>query len=119
MNSKGKIYMKKFIYCLILSLFIGTYCIATEVQYGGSQPVSESSYYANSERDEGTSFTAKTMFVQGNILLRKGKYREAIDSYYGAKELFESIGDTENAQKSERAYDEAIEMRCEFGDYCM
>lgn len=111
--------MKKFIYCLILSLFIGTYCIATEVQYGVFQPASENSYYANSERDEGTSFSAKSNFAQGNILLKKGKYSEAIDCYNNAKELFQSIGDTQNVQKTEQALEHAYEMQCEFGDYCM
>lgn len=77
------------------------------------------SYYESSKNNEGTAFSAKSKFSQGNIYLKQGKYREAIDSYYEAKELFESIGDTENAQKAEQAYDEAIEMRCEFGDYCM
>ncbi len=92
------------------------------------QPVQQNSYYdsqntnnyyESSKNNEGTAFSAKSKFSQGNIYLKQGKYREAIDSYYEAKELFESIGDTENAQKAEQAYDEAIEMRCEFGDYCM
>lgn len=73
----------------------------------------------SSKNHEGNAFSAKSKFSQGNIYLKQGKYREAIDSYYEAKELFESIGDTENAQKAGQAYDEAIEMRCEFGDYCM
>ena len=77
------------------------------------------SNYDTSARDEGTAFTAKSKFSQGNIYLRQEKYREAIDSYYEAKELFESIGDIDNAQKAGQAYDEAIEMRCEFGDYCL
>lgn len=77
------------------------------------------SNYDTSARDEGTAFTAKSKFSQGNIYLRQEKYREAIDSYYEAMKLFESIGDIENAQKAGQAYDEAIEMRCEFGDYCM
>ena len=77
------------------------------------------SNYDTSAKDEGTAFTAKSKFSQGNIYLRQEKYREAIDSYYEAKELFESIGDIDNAQKAGQAYDEAIEMRCEFGDYCL
>lgn len=77
------------------------------------------SYYESSKNNEDTAFSAKSKFSQGNIFLKQGKYREAIDNYYEAKELFESIGDTENAQKADQAYDEAIEMRCEFGDYCM
>lgn len=77
------------------------------------------SNYDTSAKDEGTAFTAKSKFVEGNIYLRQEKYREAIDSYYEAMKLFESIGDTENAQKAGQAYDEAIEMRCEFGDYCL
>ena len=77
------------------------------------------SNYDTSAKDEGTSLTAKFIFSQGNIYLRQEKYREAIDSYYEAKELFESIGDIDNAQKAGQAYDEAIEMRCEFGDYCL
>lgn len=76
------------------------------------------SNYDTSARDEGTAFTAKSKFAEGNIYLRQEKYREAIDSYYEAMKLFESIGDTENAQKAGQAYDEALEMRCEFGDYC-
>ena len=77
------------------------------------------SNYDTSARDEGTAFTAKSKFADGNIYLRQEKYREAIDSYYEAMKLFESIGDIENAQKAGQAYDEAIEMRCEFGDYCL
>lgn len=100
----------------------------TEESQATQQPVQQNSYYAtqntnsyyeSSKNEEGTAFSAKSKFSQGNIYLKQGKYREAIDSYYEAKELFESIGDTENAQKAEQAYDEAIEMRCEFGDYCM
>lgn len=99
-----------------------------EVPQATQQPVPQNSYYApqntnsyygTSANDEGTAFTAKSKFSQGNIYLRQEKYREAIDSYYEAMKLFESIGDTENAQKAGQAYDEAIEMRCEFGDYCM
>lgn len=100
----------------------------TEVPQITQQPVPQNSYYAPqnadsyygiSANDEETAFTAKSKFSQGNIYLRQEKYREAIDSYYEAMKLFESIGDTENAQKAGQAYDEAIEMRCEFGDYCM
>lgn len=82
-------------------------------------PENTNSNYDTSARDEGTAFTAKSKFAEGNIYLRQEKYREAIDSYYEAMKLFEAIGDTENAQKAGQAYDEAIEMRCEFGDYCM
>lgn len=100
----------------------------TEIPQTTQQPVPQNSYYAPqnadsyygiSANDEGTAFTAKSKFSQGNIYLRQEKYREAIDSYYEAMKLFESIGDTENAQKAGQAYDEAIEMRCEFGDYCL
>lgn len=77
------------------------------------------SNYDTSAKDEGTAFTAKSKFAEGNIYLRQEKYREAIDSYYEAMKLFEAMGDTENAQKAGQAYDEAIEMRCEFGDYCL
>lgn len=100
----------------------------TEVPQITQQPAPQNSYYAPQNADsnygtsanyEGTAFTAKSKFSQGNIYLRQEKYREAIDSYYEAMKLFESIGDTENAQKAGQAYDEAIEMRCEFGDYCL
>lgn len=100
----------------------------TEIPQTTQQPVPQNSYYApqntnsyygTSANDEGTAFTAKSKFSQGNIYLRQEKYREAIDSYYEAMKLFEAIGDTENAQKAGQAYDEAIEMRCEFGDYCL
>lgn len=91
----------------------------TNTQNSYYAPENTNSNYDTSARDEGTAFTAKSKFSQGNIYLRQEKYREAIDSYYEAKELFESVGDTENAQKAGQAYDEAIEMRCEFGDYCM
>ena len=100
----------------------------TEVPQTTQQPAPQNSYYApqnadsnygTSANDEGTAFTAKSKFSQGNIYLRQEKYREAIDSYYEAMKLFESIGDTENAKKAGQAYDEAIEMRCEFGDYCL
>lgn len=76
------------------------------------------SYYNPPTRDEGTAFTAKSKVAEGNLYLRQEKYREAIDSYYEAKELFESIGDNENAQKAEIGIQQATEMRCEFGDYC-
>lgn len=87
--------------------------------YTPTSPNNTATYYNMQSRDDGTAFTAKTKFAEGNIYLRQGKYREAIDNYYEAKELFESIGDTENAQKAMQAYDTALEMRCEFGDYCM
>lgn len=74
--------------------------------------------YNTMSKNESTSFTAKSKFADGNIFLRQEKYREAIDSYHEAKVLFESIGDIENAQKAEQAYESALEMRCEFGDYC-
>lgn len=65
-----------------------------------------------------TAFTAKNYYSMGNVYLKQEKYREAVDSYYNAKKLFESIGDKENAKKAEEAYEMAGEMRCEFGDYC-
>lgn len=74
--------------------------------------------YNTMSKNESTSFTAKSKFADGNLFLRQEKYSEAIASYYEAKELFESIGDTENAQKAQQAYESALEMRCEFGDYC-
>lgn len=86
--------------------------------YTPTSPKNTANYYNMQSRDEGTAFTAKTKFAEGNIYLRQGKYREAIDNYYEAKELFESIGNTENAQKAMQAYNTALEMRCEFGDYC-
>ncbi len=101
---------------------------APEIRQNPQPTNTQNSYYApeninnsydTSARNEGTAFTAKSKFAEGNIYLRQEKYREAIDSYYEAMKLFESIGDIENAQKAGQAYDEAIEMRCEFGDYCL
>ena len=87
--------------------------------YSNSEtPKTNSSFVPSSTEDEGTAFTAKSNYAMGNIYLKQGKYREAIDSYYNAKMLFEAIGDTENAQKSEQVIEYAQEMRCEFGDYC-
>lgn len=87
--------------------------------YSNSEtPKTNSSFVPSSAEDEGTAFTAKSNYAMGNIYLKQGKYREAIDSYYNAKMLFEAIGDTENAQKSEQVIEYAQEMRCEFGDYC-
>lgn len=70
-----------------------------------------SNTYNMISKNESTSFTAKSKFADGNLFLRQEKYREAI-------ELFEAIGDIENAQKAQQAYESALEMRCEFGDYC-
>ena len=72
----------------------------------------------NQTQGQDTSFSAKTSFANGNLYLKQGKYREAIDSYAEAKKLFASVGDSANAQKAEQAMQQAIEMRCEFGDYC-
>lgn len=91
----------------------------TNTQNSYYAPENINNSYDTSARNEGTAFTAKSKFAEGNIYLRQEKYREAIDSYYEAMKFFEAIGDTENAQKAGQAYDEAIEMRCEFGDYCM
>lgn len=86
--------------------------------YSNSESQNSSNNAASSSEDEGTAFTAKSNYAMGNIYLKQGKYREAIDSYYNAKMLFEAIGDTENAQKSEQIIEYAQEMRCEFGNYC-
>ena len=101
------------------------------VLHGKCEKYQSNAYYADyftsktnvsnskSKNQEDININAYSKYAKGNQYLKQGKYREAIDSYYEAKELFESIGDTENAQKAEQAYEEAIEMRCEFGDYCM
>lgn len=74
--------------------------------------------YSTNYEEQSTLFNAKSFFARGNVYIKQEKYREAIDSYYEAKKLFELANDKENAKKAEEAMNHAIEMRCEFGDYC-
>lgn len=74
--------------------------------------------YISANQVHDTHFKAKSYYTNGSIYLKQEKYREAMDSYYEAKKLFELANDKENAKKAEEAMNHAMEMRCEFGDYC-